>query len=252
MIFGQYVGAQQGQGSNPGLCVTLVERLLWARCDADATEHQRGVEVDGQRASRTSWADDNLTASSHAMLRCMLRRMDQLLEGCGMAADWGDPGNCTRVSANDGDPDHIEVGRGTIRRTHEIRILGRIFNLQHIEDRMFPDRVTKARKALWVHRNTVTRRGFPGSMKARFLTTAVRPTILGGLTCIDITKWVTDAIRRVLRTLSSAFRHILATFGRPRNETKRKHRDTHIMVTWPAIPRMLPPTTTEAWATCTC
>lgn len=55
------------------------------------------------------------------MLRCMLQRKDQLLEDCGMAADWADPEKCARASAIEGYPDHIQVGRGATQCVPELR-----------------------------------------------------------------------------------------------------------------------------------
>lgn len=123
-VFTRSLGLQPRRGSSPGLFVTLVERLLWAQSDAEAAERDWGVDVDGQRTPRISRADENLfTASNYVMLRCMLRRTHQLLESCGMATDWGDPDNCAWKSGNDGDPDHIDAGRGAIRRVPETHIL---------------------------------------------------------------------------------------------------------------------------------
>lgn len=94
-----------------------MQRLLRAKWDAEATEHDWGVEVDGHRSLGISWADDNLvTASSFVRLRCMLRHVGQILGGCGMTADSGDLDKCVWVSANDSDSDHTAVGRGAIQR----------------------------------------------------------------------------------------------------------------------------------------
>lgn len=63
----------------------------------------------------------------------MLRRMSQLLKGCGMAADWGYLEQFAQESANDGDPNHIVLGRRAIRRVSELPMLGRNFNLRRLE-----------------------------------------------------------------------------------------------------------------------
>lgn len=87
------------------------------------------------------------------MLRCMLRRVDQPLGGCGMSPGWGDSERA-RGSAR-----HNQVGR--IVRLLELRIIGRAYDFRRLEERILSNRISEVRRPFWAHRATIARRKVP-------------------------------------------------------------------------------------------